>query len=52
MSDPESNPVQPSEEQPQTGGINLTLVYSLIVLALFAAIGFAVLIVMPFYNRR
>ncbi len=44
----ESNPIA---EEPAKG-INLTLIYSLIALALFAAIGFAFLIVMPFYNRR
>jgi hypothetical protein len=33
-------------------GINLTLVYSLIALALIAAIGLALLIVFPFYHRR
>jgi hypothetical protein len=38
-------------EQPARGP-NLTLIYSLIVLAMLAAIAFAALIVMPFYNRR
>jgi hypothetical protein len=33
-------------------GPSLTVIYSLIVLALVAAIGFALLIVLPFYNRR
>jgi hypothetical protein len=33
-------------------GPNLTLIYSLIALALLAAIGFAALIVLPFYRRR
>jgi len=33
-------------------GINLPLVYSLIALALFTAIGIAVFIVLPFYHRR
>jgi hypothetical protein len=31
---------------------SLTLLYGLLVLALAAAIGFALLIVMPFYHRR
>lgn len=47
-------------EQPRTGengdepssGPNLTLLYSLIALALAAAIGLAALIVRPFYLRR
>jgi hypothetical protein len=33
-------------------GLSLTLIYSLIAVALFAAIGIALLIVMPFYHRR
>lgn len=52
MSEPERNAIQTQEDKPQTGGINLALVYSLIALALIAAIGFAILIVLPFYNRR
>lgn len=43
-------PILMSNDEPN--GINLTLVYSLIALALFAAIGFALLIVLPFYHRR
>jgi hypothetical protein len=31
---------------------NLTLIYSLIVLAMLAAIAFAAMIVLPYYNRR
>ena len=33
-------------------GPNLKLIYSLIALALAAAIGIAVMIVLPFYQRR
>lgn len=33
-------------------GPSLTLLYSLIALAMIAAIGFALMIVMPFYHRR
>jgi hypothetical protein len=40
------------EEDPPGKGPNLTLLYGLLVLALAAAIGFALLIVMPFYHRR
>jgi hypothetical protein len=40
-----------SEERPSQGP-SLTLMYSLIALALVAAIGFAILIVLPFYHRR
>ncbi len=39
------------EERPSQGP-SLTLLYSLIALALAAAIGFALLIVMPFYHRH
>ena len=38
-------------EEPSRGP-NLVLLYSLIALALAAAIGFALLIVLPFYQRR
>jgi len=50
MSNQETNPPE-REEEPQKGP-NLVLLYSLIALALVVAIGFAVLIVMPFYLRR
>ncbi len=53
MSDPERSGGtidEPPDEQAQ--GPNLTLLYSLIALALAAAIGLAALIVLPFYHRR
>jgi hypothetical protein len=40
------------EEDGSSTGPNLILLYSLIALALAAAIGFALLVVMPFYHRR
>ena len=40
----------PENDEPQ--GPNLTLLYSLIALALAAAIAIAALIVLPFYQRR
>jgi hypothetical protein len=40
-----------SEDTPSQGP-NLTLLYSLIGLALVLAIGFAMMIVFPFYRRR
>jgi hypothetical protein len=58
MPDPESlSPLpdpQPPTSDPDEGssGPSLTLLYSLIGLALIAAIGFALLIVAPFYHRR
>jgi hypothetical protein len=48
MSEP---PIEPDETEPDKGP-SLTLLYSLIALALAAAIGFALMIVMPFYHRR
>jgi hypothetical protein len=44
-------PTRVDQDQPSSG-TNLTLIYSLIALALITAIGFAVLIVLPFYHRR
>jgi hypothetical protein len=35
-----------------SSGPNLVLIYSLIALALAAAIGFSLMIVFPFYHRR
>lgn len=40
-----------SEDEPSQGP-SLTLIYSLVALALIAAIGFALLIVLPFYHRH
>jgi hypothetical protein len=39
-------------DEPRAQGPTLILLYGLVVLALAAAIGFALLIVMPFYHRR
>jgi hypothetical protein len=54
MSDPDRLPSGSGDEsqdsQPQ--GPNLKLIYSLIALALVAAIGIAMTIVLPFYHRR
>jgi hypothetical protein len=41
-----------NDEVPPSSGPNLKLIYSLIAVALVAAIGFAALIVLPFYHRR
>jgi len=54
MSNPErpgGEPVQDQSEAPNKG-LNLVLIYGLLALALAAAIGFALLIVAPFYHRR
>lgn len=50
MSDTAPNSTGQPQEPAQ--GPNLVLLYSLIALALVAAIGFAVMIVFPFYIRR
>jgi hypothetical protein len=38
--------------EPSSKGPNLVLLYGLVALALAVAIGFALLIVLPFYHRR
>jgi hypothetical protein len=43
---------QPDPEDSRSSGPNLVLLYSLIALALAAAIGFALMIVIPFHHRR
>jgi hypothetical protein len=54
MSDTEREPdkVEEGKEDESSRGPSLTLIYSLVALAFAAAIGFALLIVMPFYHRR
>jgi hypothetical protein len=44
-------PPDDGEDTPQHGP-NLTLIYSLIVLAMIAALAIAAMIVLPFYNHR
>jgi hypothetical protein len=54
MSEPEILPPGPGDQPRNTPaqGPSLTLLYALLALALTAAIGFALLIVLPFYHRR
>ena len=54
MNNPERPTAGPdaNQEDPPSHGPSLTLLYGLIALALAAAIGFALLIVLPFYQRR
>ncbi|MGB9409278.1 MAG: hypothetical protein WCA89_17215 [Terracidiphilus sp.] len=59
MSEPERPATGPGDEPPQplpedrpAQGPSLKLLYGLLALALAAAIGFALLIVLPFYHRR
>jgi hypothetical protein len=51
-SSPSGKPLQPPAEEAPARGANLLLLYGLLALALAAAIGFALLIVQPFYHRR
>jgi hypothetical protein len=50
----QSEPAQskPDADDSPSSGPNLTLLYSLIAFALAAAIGLALMIVMPFHHRR
>lgn len=59
MSEPElqpsnsgGKPPQPLPEDRPTQGPSLALLFGLLAMALAAAIGFALLIVLPFYHRR
>jgi hypothetical protein len=59
MSKPERPPASPDDEPDRliaedkpAQGPSLKLLYGLLALALVAAIGFALLIVLPFYHRR
>jgi hypothetical protein len=54
MSEPGRPPGTAGEEPPESPsqGPSLTLIYGLLALVLAAAIGFALLIVLPFYHRR
>jgi hypothetical protein len=52
-----SNLAQPHRDaadasEKRSAGPNLALIYGLLALGLLVAIGFAVLIVLPFYHRR
>ncbi|HWC99699.1 MAG TPA: hypothetical protein VG456_23220 [Candidatus Sulfopaludibacter sp.] len=53
MSDPElPRAIEDRDAGKATRGINLWVVYGLMLLALLVAIGLAILIVLPFYHRR
>jgi hypothetical protein len=53
MSDRDKAATEPSPiADGPSNGVSLPLVYSLIALALFVAIGIALFIVLPFYHRR
>jgi hypothetical protein len=53
MSEPERPRAQPDDgSNRESSGPNLKLIYGLIALALALAIGFAALVVLPFWQRR
>jgi|CZKL01.1.fsa_nt_gi hypothetical protein len=54
MSNPSHVPLDPKQGQEEKidRGTNIVLIYCLIGVALILAIGFAVMIVLPFYHRR
>jgi hypothetical protein len=52
MSDEHGPEQQPDPADDQPSGLNLTLAYSLLAVALVAAICIALFIVLPFYHRR
>jgi hypothetical protein len=47
---PGNSPESDQESEPQ--GPNLVLLYSILALGLLAAMGFAVMVIWPFYLRR
>jgi hypothetical protein len=51
MNKRESRPGDPPPHEP-SAGLSLTALYALAALALAAAIGLALLIVLPFFHRR
>jgi hypothetical protein len=52
MSDSERQPANREEQSESAQAPNLKMLFGLLALALTAAIGFALLIVLPFYRRR
>lgn len=54
MNDAKRRGPEEGDREPEPGGRgpNLTLIYSLIVVAILVAIGVAAMIVLPFYHRR
>jgi hypothetical protein len=52
MSEPGNSQGHPGPDDEPAKGLNLALIYGFIAVALFAAIGIALLIVLPFYHRR
>jgi hypothetical protein len=53
MSDAKKAESEPADEpEGQSNDFNLTLAYSLLAIALIAAICIAIFIVLPFYHRR
>jgi hypothetical protein len=52
MSDRQLKPGIPIEDEPEPTGPNIFVLYALLALGLLAAMGFAWMVILPFYHRR
>ena len=52
MSKPELRSGRPTEDEPVSKGPNIAVLYALLALGLLAAMGFAWMVILPFYHRR
>ena len=52
MSKPEVKPGISAEDEPEPKSPNIALLYALLALGLLAAMGFAWMVILPFYHRR
>ncbi len=54
MNEPEHQPAPPDDNDADKAprGVNLALIYGVMLVALLIAIGLATMIVLPFYHRR
>jgi hypothetical protein len=52
MSERGIRPEDPLEDGPETKGPNIVVLYALLALGLLAAMGFAWMVVLPFYHRH
>jgi hypothetical protein len=52
MSKPQPQPGHPAEDEPESKGPNIIVLYALLALGLLAAMGFAWMVILPFYHRR
>jgi hypothetical protein len=52
MSKTQLQPGHPTKDEPESKGPNIVLLYALLALGLLAAMGFAWMVILPFYHRR